>query len=820
MSKRNPEIYREIESRLYQFTPEQLRNICQRLGMTGFKNASRPELVTGILDTVEEVCRKKYRSKSEEEIRNACWSIIEGIIAVVGDSAVNIDLQTDPQSLPDDAENQHKLKNIKDQCFCGQKGGKRDSGLWITCINQECGAKFHHECLPWRMSDLQSFECPSCIILHNDPLNDVIQILYDPSILVNDFDYAFKLTADNFAKMTDDVNIGVEVRSIKLDGEHFFEQTWPDRAAIKLNAKVLKEVKPLHQNSSLKKRRDEKLFNRQNVKVGLNSVSINFQNVVDGKNTKLKQDPKYVFTVVLVRKIAVEELSMRVRNINMLSVEDSKEFIKEKFLHNKDLEINEIKVNLIDNISFTHIKHPARGLYCDHVPCFSLDYFLLSMENNFTRKWACPICKKRCNKLVVDSYLEMIIEQAKKKNPDLENVFFLKNGDVVFKSDIIDEAEEKKRIEEASAAKNKVTSKKVEKKPMEKEIPQEMLEVLSITSEDESKFHSAKKSTKSKPITLTPGTLETSKKKKSLATARKDNSKETSGVKPIAMVEEIMIAPLVPATNPQAVNFQDMSWDEGSPKSRNFSNREGSPRLRLNLGRISQSPGKDAVREEAVEEPEEESATESSKMSEEDSAIGGEIRFADEVQLPQEAENVNPLENYYSLFENIEKRDEPVIDKIVNQKLLKDEDLKQDREFLGKLWGQFQKITKEISELTYSNQEEYFINMPKKLKKEEFLSRLIDLLTDFTANRYQSVYSTVKPSICRRYKQLSQKLADTEKYYPEMDSLTEGGSMLVKRAPRSTKSDSELFNSLLAGYNLLDSSTPPIVALKRRHKDM
>ena len=59
---------------------------------------------------------------------------------------------------------------------------------------------------------------------------------------------------------------------------------------------MLKEVKPLHQNSSLKKRRDEKLFNRQNVKVGANSVSINFQNVVDGKNTKLKQDPKYVFS--------------------------------------------------------------------------------------------------------------------------------------------------------------------------------------------------------------------------------------------------------------------------------------------------------------------------------------------------------------------------------------------------------------------------------------------------------------------------------------------------------------------------------------------
>ena len=61
---------------------------------------------------------------------------------------------------------------------------------------------------------------------------------------------------------------------------------------------------------------------------------------------------------------------------------------------------------------------------------------------------------------------------------------------------------------------------------------------------------------------------------------------------------------------------------------------------------------------------------------------------------------------------------------LVNQKLLKDDNLKQH---------------KEISELIYSNHEEYFVNIQRKLKKEEFLSRLIDLLTKFTANRYQSI---------------------------------------------------------------------------------
>ena len=139
-----------------------------------------------------------------------------------------------------------------------------------------------------------------------------------------------------------------------------------------------------------------------------------------------------------------------------------------------------------------------------------------------------PICKKRCNKLVVDSYLEMIIDQAKKKNPDLENVFFLKNGDIVFKLDIIDEAdeaEEKRRQEEANAAKAKSNPKKGDKRPPEKDISHEMIEVLSVTSEDESKFQSAKKSYKSKHMSVTPdGTIETSKKK-SVGASRRDFSR-------------------------------------------------------------------------------------------------------------------------------------------------------------------------------------------------------------------------------------------------------------------------------------------------------
>ena len=429
------DIYREMESRLYQYSVESLKIVAEKLKMSTPRHPNKQDLSAQISDHIEDMVKKKHKPKSDEEFKLICKTSLESLLSYVSDRHI-----VGGAGDEGDVANKLKLKNMRDRCYCGVKNNKKDNGMWITCTNQECSSKFHHDCLPWRMSDLENFECPNCIILNNDPLNDVIQILFDPSILISDYEYQFKLSFEQYSKMTEDINIGVEVRTIKLDGEHFFEQTWPDKCAIKINGKSLKEVKPLHQNSSLKKRRDEKLFNRQNIKTGQNTFSITYQNVQDGKNTKVKQDPKYVFVIVLVRKISVEELSTRIRNINRLSVERSKEFIKEKFLHNKDLEINEIKVNLIDNISFVHIKHPARGVYCDHVPCFSLEYFLQSMENNYTRKWACPICKKRCNKLVIDSYIEQVIEEAKKKNEELENVFFLKNGDVVFKSSIIDDS--------------------------------------------------------------------------------------------------------------------------------------------------------------------------------------------------------------------------------------------------------------------------------------------------------------------------------------------------------------------------------------------
>lgn len=56
-------------------------------------------------------------------------------------------------------------------------------------------------------------------------------------------------------------NNAVELRCIRLDGtKNMYETTWPDSAECILNGHRLKEFTPLQQNSSLKKRKDERLL--------------------------------------------------------------------------------------------------------------------------------------------------------------------------------------------------------------------------------------------------------------------------------------------------------------------------------------------------------------------------------------------------------------------------------------------------------------------------------------------------------------------------------------------------------------------------------
>ena len=167
---------------------------------------------------------------------------------------------------------------------------------------------------------------------------------------------------------------------------------------------------------------------------GDNSLVFSFENIKDGKNTKVGKDPKYVFAVLLIKKIPPADLIKKIAAESSLPVEKGKAKFEERFVlgRDKEIEMNEIKIDILDNVSLTPISLPARGVFCDHPQCFSLDTFVKSMANEARRKWACPVCKRRSPRFVIDLFVEQQIKEALKTDRSIEQILFHKDGAVSY----------------------------------------------------------------------------------------------------------------------------------------------------------------------------------------------------------------------------------------------------------------------------------------------------------------------------------------------------------------------------------------------------
>ena len=464
---------------------------------------TKEEMIDQTISIIEGTIRAKNGGKSEKEIFKTYRKFVGEVVKLINEDYLKYSSDRDrikkmnEEDLKFSPTELNKLSKMKVECICGQKN---EDWLMITCSSPGCGANFHHECHPWETNDLQNFECPSCIILNNDPLNHILQVLIEPSILISNFEYYFTIPNEDFETISNSKGtIGVEVRCIKLDGEHFFEQTWPDKGTLSINGIQIKEIRPLVLNSSLKKRKDERLVLGKELMEGSNTLKLVYENVFDDKNSKKdsKQfpNPKYVITVLLIKRISPNELIRRVMSENSLSIEKAKMKVEEKFVLGRDreIEMNEIKLDIIDNVSLTPITVPARGVFCDHIQCFSLDTFIKSMVNENRRRWICPVCKKRAPRFVVDLYLEKEIKAALKQDRSIEQILFMRDGTVKCvqsksKKDIAGVAANNRR-ENSDSRFEKQSNKHYadEKKPaLSSKLPQKLseYEVFSITSQE------------------------------------------------------------------------------------------------------------------------------------------------------------------------------------------------------------------------------------------------------------------------------------------------------------------------------------------------
>lgn len=155
---------------------------------------------------------------------------------------------------------------------------------------------------------------------------------------------------------------------------------------------------------------------------------------MDNKNSFVSLGiPKYFFALFLIEELAVEQIYDQIVTENKLSIAQSQKFLNKLFQQGEEggIELSDIKLDPMCSMLATPIVTPARGKFCTHLNCFSLMAFLQSMQNNYTRSWSCPICKKFCYEIKYDSYVDMIINEVRDDQIDSKGnieIFLKKDG--------------------------------------------------------------------------------------------------------------------------------------------------------------------------------------------------------------------------------------------------------------------------------------------------------------------------------------------------------------------------------------------------------
>ena len=136
----------------------------------------------------------------------------------------------------------------------------------------------------------------------------------------------------------------------------------------------------------------------------------------------------WAFTVLLVNRLNSDILLDRMRK----NVRSTRQFDKTKETiirrlsgDEDDVQMDSLKISLIDPLARTRIRIPARAVDCTHLQCFDLYSYL--MMNEKRPGWKCPVCDRNAiySKLIIDEYFERILKSVA---PGVEEVELLKDG--------------------------------------------------------------------------------------------------------------------------------------------------------------------------------------------------------------------------------------------------------------------------------------------------------------------------------------------------------------------------------------------------------
>ena len=320
------------------------------------------------------------------------------------------------------------VENQKDglKCLCSNAGSGEDR----QC--EDCGRSFHVNCL--RIPPNERFECPACFACSMDPLNEVKHVLFAGYLTSEHRDHRLIF---EFESSSEHQKLNLEIRCFRLDGKNNYTITYPDIGEVRFNEGKIMELKPLAENSSLKKRKDDiKVIEKKLLKN--NNAVVVYENPCYNKELRVGRYNHFVL-VCLVKAYTNRELFHKITTSEkyLLRRED-----REPEARGGDVEMDKVYVDLKCPLSFQKIRMPVRGRECAHDACVDLESMIL-LNKSANRHWRCPICRKKSHHLLVCETLSDVLKNNPSKNL----------GGIIFSSDgtyelVVEEPEESEEEEE------------------------------------------------------------------------------------------------------------------------------------------------------------------------------------------------------------------------------------------------------------------------------------------------------------------------------------------------------------------------------------
>lgn len=303
------------------------------------------------------------------------------------------------------------IRNIR--CIC-----INDQGPCQQC--SKCKQLQHIRCIGDH-GKLRPYLCPLCLLEKINPLDFCTEVLISAWVVRQNFSsnctgvdtaeksFEYKIQTKNLVE-NGQGKYQIQIRCMKLDGQSLM-MTWPLRGYLVVNGKIAMKLET-SSNPNSKKRKDEPLNITTIMSLGRNTISL----------IKCADPSSYAVSIYLVYIKSEEQLIEEIVKTNKISIDKSKEFIK-KILKSEDEELisDSIRLSLKCPFTLTLLDIPTRGQNCEHIQCFNLPSYIQMQRSSRVNRWRCPLCKGFVYDMIVDSYLEQIMKEAKNVE-DAENV--------------------------------------------------------------------------------------------------------------------------------------------------------------------------------------------------------------------------------------------------------------------------------------------------------------------------------------------------------------------------------------------------------------